>query len=138
MPRTSLTLSLPDAQQMIRAALSAADALGLPYCVAVVDAEAHLLAFARQDGALIGCVDLAIGKARTSSLFEKSTEDLNRWAQPGADLYGIQHSNGGSVVLIGGGLPIVYEGAVIGAVGASAGTVAQDIAVSEAARAAVA
>ena len=138
MPRTSSTLSLSDAQQMIRAALSAADRFEVPYCVAVVDAGGHLLAFVRQDKALIGCIDLAFGKARTARLFEKSTEDLNRWAQPGADLYGIQQSNGGSIVLIGGGLPIVYEGVVIGAVGASAGTVTQDIAVSEAARAAIA
>ena len=133
MPRACFTLTYSDAQHMIGAALTAAEAFGVPYCIAVVDAGGHLLAFARQDGALIGCADLAIKKARTARLFDKTTEDLGRIAQPGAELYGIQHSNGGDVTLIGGGLPVAQDGAVIGAVGASAGTVAQDIAVAEAA-----
>ncbi|WP_248309370.1 heme-binding protein [Bosea sp. AK1] len=123
---------------MIRAAIRAADALDVPYCIAVVDAGGHLLSFTRQDGALIGCVDLAIGKARTARIFDKSTQQLNHLAQPGADLYGIQHSNGGAVVLIGGGVPIVYDNVIIGAVGASGGTVEQDIAVCNAAVAAIA
>jgi uncharacterized protein GlcG (DUF336 family) len=54
-------------------------------------------------------------------------------AQPGADLYGIQHSNGGGVMLIGGGLPVFRNGTVIGAVGASAGSVEEDIEVAKAA-----
>lgn len=137
MPRTYLTLTDADAQEMIRIARAAADATGVPYCIAVVDAGGDLLAFARQDGALIGSIDLAINKARTARLFDKATADIGRMAQPGADLYGIQHSNRGDVVLIGGGLPVVRDGSVIGAVGASAGTVPQDIAVAEAALAAL-
>jgi hypothetical protein len=58
-------------------------------------------------------------------------------AQPGADLYGIEHSNNDKVILIGGGPPVVQNGMVIGAVGASAGTVAQDVVVAEAALSAV-
>lgn len=118
---------------MLGGALNAVSETGVPYCVAVVDAGGHLLAFARQDGALIGCIDLAISKARNARLFAKRTEELNRLAQPGADLYGIEHSNGGQVNVIGGGAPVVQDGAVIGAVGASAGTVSQDISVAEAA-----
>ena len=137
MPRTYLTLTDADAQQMIRAARAAADSFDVPYCVAVVDAGGSLLAFARQDGALIGSIDLAINKARTARLFDKPTADVGALAQPGADLYGIQHSNRGDVVVIGGGLPVVRDGSVIGAVGASAGTLAQDIAVAEAALAAL-
>nr|WP_188855090.1 heme-binding protein [Aureimonas glaciei] len=137
MPRACLTLDYSDAQRMISAAETAAVALGVPYCIAVVDAGGHLLAFARQDGALIGCIDLANNKARTARLFDKPTLDLNRLAQPGADLYGIQQSNGGSVMLIGGGLPVFQNGAVIGAIGASAGTVEPDIQVAEAALAAL-
>ena len=137
MPRAFFTLTYSDAQHMIRAARTAADALPVPYCIAVVDAGGDLLAFARQDDAPIGCIDLAINKARTARLFDKPTVDLGRMAQPGADLYGIQHSNRGDVVLIGGGLPVVRDGTVIGAVGASAGTVPQDVAVAEAALAAL-
>lgn len=132
MPRAIRTLTYSDAQRMIRSALTAADALSVPYCIAVVDAGGNLLAFARQDDALIGCVDLAINKARTARLFDKPTLDLGRMAQPGVDLYGIGHGRG-DVVLIGGGLPVVRDGTIIGAIGASAGTVAQDVAVAEAA-----
>ena len=133
MPRQFLTLSLSDADDMISAARAAAIVCGLPYCIAVVDAGGHLLAFSRQDGALIGCIDLAINKARTARLFDKSTIEVQQLAQPGADLFGIQQSNKGEVVIIGGGLPVVVNGEVIGAIGASAGTVAQDITVAEAA-----
>jgi uncharacterized protein GlcG (DUF336 family) len=122
---------------MISAATSAADTFEVPYCVAIVDAGGNLLAFARQDDAPIGCIDLAINKARTARLFDKPTLDLGRMSQPGADLYGIQNSNRGDVILIGGGLPVRREGKVIGAVGASAGTVPQDVAVAEAALAAL-
>ena len=132
MPRTILALDYADAQQMVRAGQAAADAIGVAYCIAVVDAGGHLLAFARQDGALIGCIDLAINKARTARLFDKRTDELGRMAQPGADLYCIEQSNRGDVVLIGGGVPVLRDGAVIGAIGASAGTVAQDVAVAEA------
>lgn len=122
---------------MIDAATTAAAGIGMPYCVAVVDAGGHLLAFARQDGALIGCIDLAINKARTARLFDTTTQKLGSLAQPAAELYGIQHSNDGHVLLIGGGLPVVHSGMVVGAIGASAGTVAQDIAVAEVALAAL-
>ena len=83
MSRTVLTLDHADAQRMIRAAQAEADAIGLAYCVAVVDAGGDLIALARQDGALIGCIDLAINKARTARLFDKRTDDLGHMAQPG-------------------------------------------------------
>jgi propanol-preferring alcohol dehydrogenase len=54
-------------------------------------------------------------------------------AQPGAPLFGIEQSNSGKVVIFGGGLPVLVSGTIVGAVGASAGTVEQDIAVAEAA-----
>ena len=137
MPRAYASLTLSDAQRMTEAAEAAASRLGVPYCIAVVDAGGHLLTFIRQDGALIGCVDLAINKAHTARLFDKATDSLAQLAQPSADLYGIQHSNGGKVVVFGGGLPVRRDGVVIGAVGASAGTIAQDIAVAEAALATI-
>lgn len=58
-------------------------------------------------------------------------------AQPGKPLYGIQHSNSEKVVIFGGGIPVVVDDRIVGAVGTSAGTVEQDIAVAEAAIAAL-
>ncbi|HVJ31900.1 MAG TPA: heme-binding protein [Terriglobia bacterium] len=136
MPRSSITLLLSDAKRMLEAGEAKARSIGIPYNIAVVDAGGALIAFARQDGALIGSIDLAIGKALTARLFDKRTSDLARMAQPGAPLFGIEQSNGGKVVIFGGGLPVEIDGAIVGAVGTSAGTVEQDIAVAEAAAAA--
>ncbi|MGO8086578.1 heme-binding protein [Rhizobium leguminosarum] len=54
-------------------------------------------------------------------------------AQPGEPLFGIDQSNDGNVIIFGGGLPVAKEGRLIGAVGASAGSVEQDIVVAQAA-----
>ena len=137
MPRTYDSLTLEDAKRMLSAAEAKASSLGIPYNVAVVDAAGHLVAFLRQDGALIGSIDLAINKAVTARIFDKTTSTLARLAQPGEPLFGIQESNFGKVVIFGGGVPVMFRGNIVGAVGASAGTVEQDIAVAEAAAAAL-
>lgn len=137
MPRTYDTITLEEAKRMLSAAEAKAASLGIPYNIAVVDAGGHLVAFLRQEGALIGSIDLAIEKAVTARIFAKPTSDLARLAQPGEPLFGIQESNSGKVVIFGGGIPIKFGGNIVGAVGASAGTVEQDIAVAEAAAAAL-
>jgi uncharacterized protein GlcG (DUF336 family) len=137
MPKTFETLSLQDAKRMLAAGEAEANKVGIPYNIAVVDAGGHLLAFSRQDGALIASIDLAIHKAFTARACDMSTGDLAELAQPGKPLYGIQCSNSGKIVIFGGGLPIRRKGTVIGAIGTSAGTVAQDIQVAEAAAGAI-
>ncbi|BEU24701.1 heme-binding protein [Paraburkholderia terrae] len=138
MPRTYNSLTLEEAKHMLSAAEAKATSLGIAYNIAVVDAGGHLLAFIRQDDALIGSIDLAIDKAVTARIFDKPTSDLAALAQSGKPLFGIQESNAGKVVIFGGGIPVVIDGKIIGAVGASAGTVEQDIDVAEAALAALA
>src|SRR5215470_13514916 len=117
MPRSYESLTLKDAKRM--------------------HAGGALIAFTPQDGALIGSIDLAIGKAVTARIFDKPTSELAALAQPGAPLFGIDQSNDGKVVIFGGGLPVRIGGNIVGAVGTSAGTVQQDIAVAEAATAAI-
>lgn len=137
MPRQYQTLTLAEAKRILAAAEAKAESLGIAYNIAVVDAGGHLLAFSRQDGALIGSIDLAIDKASTARIFDKATAYLGTLAQSGRPLFGIQESNDGKVVIFGGGIPIVFEGSIVGAVGASAGTVDQDISVAEAGAAAL-
>src|SRR5262249_29806985 len=137
MPQTYTSLTLEDAKLMLSAAEAKATSLDIPYCIAVVDAGGHLVAFLRQNGALIGSIDLAIDKAATARIFDKTTSDLATLAQSGRPLFGIQESNAGKVIIFGGGVPVVLNGIIVGAVGASAGTVEQDIAVVEAAIAAL-
>ena len=133
MTKTYRTLTLDDAKLMLSAAEAKAALIGIAYNIAVVDAGGHLIAFVRQDGALIGSIDLAINKARTARIFDKPTTLFAELAQPGEPLYGIQQTNQGKVVIFGGGVPVLVDGAIVGAVGASAGTVEQDVAVVEAA-----
>jgi uncharacterized protein GlcG (DUF336 family) len=121
----------------MRAAEAAADGLGVAYNIAVVDAGGHLVAFVRQDDALAGSIELAIGKAKTARLFNKTTSYLGELAQPGGPLFGIERGISGDVVIFGGGLPVQIDGAIVGAVGASAGTIEQDVAVAEAAARAI-
>jgi uncharacterized protein GlcG (DUF336 family) len=137
MTRRYETLTLQDAKQLLAAAEAKAQQMGIAYNVAVVDAGGHLLAFVRQDDALIGSIDLAIDKAVTARLFNMATADLATLSQSGEPLFGIQETNSGKVVIFAGGIPIKVSGKIVGAVGASAGTVQQDIAVAEAAAAAL-
>jgi uncharacterized protein GlcG (DUF336 family) len=129
-------LNLAEARTLLDAGLAEADAIGQPMNVAVVDAGGHLLAFARQDGAIRASIDIAQRKAVTSILMEASTVDLMPLVQPGAELYGLEQTAGGMVVF-GGGVPVRRDGELIGAVGVSAGSVEQDVRVAEAAVAAI-
>lgn len=124
-------LDLTVAQHVLEAALIKATEIGQPMNVAIVDDGAHLIAFARQDGAIRGSIDISIGKARTAVLLKMSTEDLGRLAAPGGALYGIEVTNGG-LVIFGGGIPLIVDSEVVGAIGVSAGAVEQDMAVAQA------
>ena len=68
---------------------------------------------------------------------KRAKEWAKTLAQSGKPLFGIQESNAGKVVIFGGGVPVVLDETIVGAVGTSAGTVEQDIAVAEAAIAAL-
>lgn len=133
MPMSQQSVTLSEAKRMLLAGEQKAISIGIPYNIAIVDAGGHLIAFVRQDGSLIGSIDLAIDKAVTARIFNRSTAELAALSQSGNPLFGIQASNAGKVVIFGGGIPIRNNGQIIGAVGASAGTVEQDIAVAEAA-----
>lgn len=129
-------LTLADARIALDAGLAEADAIGQPMNVAVVDDGGHLLAFARQEGAIRASIDIAQRKARTSVLMEAPTGALMPLVQPGAELYGLEQTAGGLVVF-GGGIPVVRDGVLVGAVGVSAGSAEQDVQVATAAVAAI-
>ena len=83
MTRSYDSLTLEEAKRMLTAAEAKAMSLGIPYNIAIVDAGGHLLAFVRQDNALIGSIDLAIHKAATARIFDRSTAELAQLAQSG-------------------------------------------------------
>ncbi len=131
------TISLADARRVIEAAEMRAKDLGQPMNVAVVDAGGNLVAHARMDGAWIGSVDIAINKAFTARAFDLPTADLAAQAQPGGQFYGIDTSNHGRVTIFAGGVPLLRDGQVVGAVGVSGGAGEQDQATAEAGAAAL-
>lgn len=133
MTRQASSLDLADARRIIAAGERKASEIGVPYNIAVADAGGGLVAHARMDGAWLGSVDIAINKAWTARAFDTPTEDLARITQPGEMGFGLNTTNDSRVVILGGGIPIKREGVVVGAVGASGGSVEQDVAVARAA-----
>lgn len=129
--------SLADARRIIAAGEAKANEIGQPMNIAVVDVGGNLIAHARMDAAWIGSIDIAINKAFTARMFDLATADLAKQAQPGSQFYGIDQSNGGRVMIFAGGIPLVRNGEIIGAVGVSGGEGKQDQAVAEAAAAAM-
>lgn len=129
-------LTLSEARAVVDAALKKSAAQGVPMNIAVVDAGGNLKAFVREDGAFLGSIDISQKKARTARAFNMSSAQLGAAAQPGQELYGIEVTNGG-LAIFGGGELLVRGGVIVGAVGVSGGSVAEDTAVARAGAAAV-
>lgn len=129
---TANGITLDEANGIIAAARKKAGEIGVPQNIAVVDAGSNLTAFARMDGAWLGSIDIAVGKAKTARFFDMTSEDLGAMAQPGEPIFGINASNDGKVIIFGGGIPLVRGGVIVGAIGVSGGLVPQDIEVAEA------
>jgi len=124
-------ITLDQAWQVVDAANEAAVAQGTAMNIAVVDTGANLKAFLRMDGAWLGSIDIAITKARTARLFDMESGAIGELSQPGGPLYNIEHSNGG-LITFPGGIPLIVDGVVVGAIGVSGSTVDNDHAVASA------
>ncbi len=121
-----------EAREIIAAAVQKAGEIGQPMNIAVMDAGMNLVAFERMDGAWVLSIDIALGKAYTAAGRGLSTRDIGEMAQPGQPLFGVNATNNGRVVVFAGGLPLVRDGEVVGAVGVSGGSVDQDEEVAQA------
>ena len=124
-----ITLDL--AKKIIAAAQKKAEEIKQPMNIAVVDGGGNLVAFARMDGAWLGSIQIAQKKAWTSRAFDIETKTLSKFAQPGADFYGIHVTNDG-VTIFAGGVPLKRGKEVVGGIGVSGGSGEQDQAVAEA------
>ena len=126
------------AAAVVEAGRKKASEIGVPVIIAVLDEGANLKAFSRMDGAVLGSIDVALRKARTSVLFQCKSEDVWEYCKPGAPAPGLELSNGGLAVFAGG-IPLRADsGEMIGAVGVSGGSVAQDFEIAQAAAAVLA
>lgn len=132
-----MSITHAQAQAVLAAAQAAAEEIGVPMNIAVLDAGVHLKAFSRMDGALLGSIDIALGKAKTAALFGFNTEVIGEFSKPGGTSPGLEQTNGGLVVFAGGVPLRDGTGGLIGSVGVSGGAVAQDLQVAQAAAAAL-
>lgn len=119
-------LSDTEATILVEGAVASSVKLGIPMCIAVADEAGNLIQFKRMDGAKITSISIAIDKAFTAAGARNGTHVYNQLCQPGQPTFGIHITNGGHFSIIGGGLPLTYEGTVIGGIGISAGTAIQD------------
>ena len=118
------------AAAMVDAAIRRAKELGTKQNVAVVDEGGNLKAFGRMDGAPLLGIEGCQRKAFTA-LFGVSTVDFYKWIKDDPSLLtGLSHFSRATVV--GGGLPIVLDGELIGGIGVGGGTVDEDVACAQA------
>jgi glc operon protein GlcG len=126
---THHSLTMEGAKKVAEAAVAYAKSNGANPSIAIVDAGGHLLHFVRMDGSFVAGANVSIGKARTSATFKKPTKEFEDIVNKGRftmtalpDFTPLQ-----------GGVPIVHEGHVIGAIGVSgAKSAAQDEEVAKA------
>jgi len=99
----------------------------LALAASVVDAGGHIVASQRMDGAALGAMRLAIGKAFTAVLWGTPSGDFMTTTQPGGDDWGFNVTDH-RIVVYAGGVPLYAGGRMIGALGASGGTAEEDAA----------
>ncbi|BFT74021.1 GlcG/HbpS family heme-binding protein [Paenibacillus sp. P36] len=126
-------LTLETAKYLLEVAEQKARQMGLNSDIAIVDEGANLIAFHRMDGARIAGIEISQGKAWTSVAMQMPTANLAQSALPGSPSFGINTTNHGRVTILGGGIPLIHYDKVIGGIGVSGGTSAQDIEVATAA-----
>ena len=117
-------ISLDNAKKAAAAALSEARKNNWTMAVAITDVAGDLVYFEKMDGTQTGSVKVAIGKARSAALFKRPTkvwQDIVAGGGAGLRILGLE---GG--VPIEGGLPLVVDGKIVGAIGVSGGSAQQD------------
>lgn len=121
------------AAKIISAACAAKSAeIKVPMNIAIVDSTLHLLHFERLPNAKLTSIDIAINKAFTAAGHKAPTSVYKDQVWPGGKAFGLNNSNGGKFMYVAGGIPIVVNGQVLGAVGCSTGTPDQDVEVASA------
>jgi uncharacterized protein GlcG (DUF336 family) len=135
--RNQMRLSLAGAQRIIAGAEAKAVAMGLKVNIAVVDDGGHMFAFERMDGARPASIYTANTKAVTAATFRAPTGPLPAGTTAPDPLFNLSLqlaalAGGGKLTTLGGGIPVIVDNQIIGAVGVGGGTAEQDTAVARA------
>jgi glc operon protein GlcG len=131
--RNNPKLTLEGAQLVLAAAQARAVEIKVPMDIAVVDDGAHLLAFARMDGAKLSSVEIAIRKAQGAAIRRLPTAPARTGEEVNVVLsMGLALATQGRQIPVRGGLPLLVDGICVGAIGVSNGTEDQDVDVAQA------
>jgi uncharacterized protein GlcG (DUF336 family) len=124
-----IPISLDRAEAVIQAAVAEAKKRNWKMNVAVADSGGNLVAFQRMDGAMLAAIQIAEHKARAAATFRRPTKIFEDGIQ-------LMHLNYllafDGVIASRGGIPLIDQGVIIGAIGCSGGTDSQDEVISEA------
>jgi uncharacterized protein GlcG (DUF336 family) len=134
---TRQTLTSDGANLMVAAAAAHARELGLAEVIAVYDESEILKALVSLDGARVTSVNFALDKAYTAARRQAATQDLADALAAGPAVTMQSFLKQPRLTLLGGGLPIVVNGQGVGGIGASGGSIPQDIEVANAGLAAI-
>lgn len=129
-------ITLDTARALIDAAIAQGTEMGVKLAVSVVDAGGRLLAMNRMDGALLAAIDGSAAKARAAVFFAAPTAAMQEMAASGA-MSSFLDSTHERLTFVGGGVPVLVDGELIGGIGVGGGTSEEDHDISAAAIAAV-
>jgi glc operon protein GlcG len=118
-------LSLELALSLLARLREEAETRGLSLAAAVVDDAGNVLASQRMDEAALGAMQLAVGKAYTAASWATPSGAFSQSTQPGGGDWG-WNTTDRRIVVYAGGIPLLVDGKLVGALGASGGTAAED------------
>ena len=124
-------MTLETSKKLIEKIEEEAERRGKKAVIAVCSPDGNPIAVHVMDGAFLVSFDVAVRKAYTSVAVKMSTMELSKLAQPGQTFYGLDKLEGGKIVIFGGGVPLVHNGAIIGGLGISGGTGEEDHSLAE-------
>jgi glc operon protein GlcG len=116
-------ITMDRAQGLVQAAVAEATKRGWAMNVAVVDSGSNLVAFGRMDGAALASIGISEHKARTAARYRRPTVAFENAVQKFGFNYILTLDD---VIASRGGIPLIEDGKLIGAVGCSGGTGSQD------------
>ncbi|MFI9101112.1 heme-binding protein [Streptomyces fildesensis] len=125
-PTAVFPLTIQDAEALVEVARAAAETAGVPVSVSVLDAGGHLLAFRRDDRAVLISGETSTRKAFTALQLNAPTADLVEAVQPGAPFHTLPTALDRPLLFIAGGVPVHRGGRLIGAIGLGGGAPEQD------------
>ena len=117
-------IGLEDAKKVAAPAVAEARKNNWNVAVAIVDISGNLVYYEKMDGTQLGSLTVSIDKARSAALFKRPTKAFQDVVAAGGDGLRILSLHG--AVAIDGGVPIIIDGKIVGAIGVSGATSAQD------------